>query len=71
MQPKKNFRKNGKESTGGCFPAAAPHKLTPLTRPSGSCPVNNGTNSPIPPRKGTTVSRFLAQAICSFAAAQS
>ena len=30
MQPKKNFRKNGKESTGGCFPAAAPHNLPPL-----------------------------------------
>ena len=57
MQPKKNFRKNGKESTGGCFPAAAPHNLTP-SPPSGSRPVTNGTNSPILSAQGV----FLLQA---------
>ena len=56
MQPKKNFRKNGKESTGGCFPAAAPHNLTP-SPPSGSRPVTNGTNSPILSAQGV----FLLQ----------
>ena len=57
MQPKKNFRKNGEESTGGCFPAAAPHNLTP-SPPSGSRPVTNGTNSPILSTQGV----FLLQA---------
>ena len=57
MQPKKNFRKNGKESTGGCFPAAAPHNLPP-SPPSGSRPVTNGTNSPILSAQGV----FLLQA---------
>ena len=57
MQPKKNFRKNGKESTGGCFPAAAPHNLTPSPH-SGSRPVTNGTNSPILSAQGV----FLLQA---------
>ena len=57
MQPKKNFRKNGKESTGGCFPAAAPHNLPP-SPPSGSRPVTNGTNSPILSTQGV----FLLQA---------
>ena len=60
MQPKKNFRKNGKESTGGCFPAAAPHNLTP-SPPSGSRPVTNGTNSPILSTQGV----FLLQATTS------
>ena len=57
MQPKKNFRKNGKESTGGCFPAAAPHNLPP-SPPSGSRPVTNRTNSPILSAQGV----FLLQA---------
>ena len=57
MQPKKNFRKNGEESTGGCFPAAAPHNLPP-SPPSGSRPVTNGTNSPILSAQGV----FLLQA---------
>ena len=60
MQPKKNFRKNGKESTGGCFPAAAPHNLPP-SPPSGSRPVTNGTNSPILSTQGV----FLLQATTS------
>jgi hypothetical protein len=60
MQPKKNFRKNGKESTGGCFPAAAPHNLPP-SPPSGSRPVTNGTNSPILSAQGV----FLLQATTS------
>ena len=57
MQPKKNFRKNGKESTGGCFPAAAPHNLTPLPALR-LPPVTNGTNSPILSTQGV----FLLQA---------
>ena len=57
MQPKKNFRKNGEESTGGYFPAAAPHNLPP-SPPSGSRPVTNGTNSPILSAQGV----FLLQA---------
>ena len=57
MQPKKNFRKNGEESTGGCFPAAAPHNLTPLPALR-LPPVTNGTNSPILSTQGV----FLLQA---------